>query len=139
MASVDPLFLFGLSSSQSKFDTQSFLQFLRFCFTLLDQDYVGEEFEVLKSQENNEQVARDCQETAIKIVNASLRRIFLSDGRIEPEHLEASQKLRNLLSLPVLDVLIIIGQNELGEIEALLKTAAVKLVLKMCLTERCVK
>ena len=43
------------------------------------------------------------------------------------------------MSLPVLDVLIIIGQNELGEIEALLKTAAVKLVLKMCLTERCVK
>jgi len=46
-------------------------------------------------------------------VNVSLRRIFLSDGRIEPEHLEASQKLRNLLNLVNTDVQIIIGQSEL--------------------------
>mgnify|MGYP001626929839 CR=1 FL=1 len=70
-----------------------------------------------------------------------MRRAFLTHDTLEPDHIEKMKKLQNLLQMqqPAEIVNINLDQQALERVENLIKSAAVKFVVKMHLSLACIK
>ena len=69
-----------------------------------------------------------------------MRRAFLTHDTLEPDHIEKMKKLQNLLQMQPAEIVNInLDQQALEMVENLIKSAAVKLVVKMHLSLACIK
>ena len=85
-------------------------------------------------------MGRECQLKALLLCNGLLRRAFLASDDLEPDWTAEQRKMQSLLALPATPAQnMALDGPVLEAVQSLVKRAAVELVVKMHLSEACVK
>lgn len=92
------------SDSQGQLDNELLVTCLQLFNQLLHTDYPIDETMALRSSQSHEQIAREAQVVAIRILNTTLRRFFLTQDPVEPTWMEQCRRMRNFLSLPQIEL-----------------------------------